>query len=192
MTIEAKCLVCRNPDRRRAVELMWNGGMSAPAISRVLADDNLPHPAVLRHLKQHADGDGNARAIVVEPERPARERVLALQRLQLDEVERRIELAKAWADEMNRNRQLIRDAQVLAGMPPDDLPDVDWSDRFDVLGKDGQSAINSILKAQSLSDRRDKATGELKLGLFEAMANAGLAPKALSGGKATIVEPDDD
>ena len=36
MTIDARCLVCKNPDRRRILELGWNGGMSADAIARTL------------------------------------------------------------------------------------------------------------------------------------------------------------
>lgn len=170
MTINAKCLVCRSPDRRRLIELGWNGGMSGEAIARVLDQKGLGGPVIIRHLKDHVEGDGNMRAVVVEPELPARERVLALQRLQLDEVERRIELAKAKADLMNSTHE-----------GDTDWTPVDWSDFFDVLSKDGQSAIASILKVQGLTDKREAKTADLKLGLFEAMAKSGLAPKAISG-----------
>lgn len=166
MTIDARCLVCKNPDRRRLVELGWNGGMSAEAIARVLDQKGTGAGVILKHLKEHADGDGNARAVEVAPELPAAERVANLQRLQLDEVERRIELAKAKADRMNAEH----------ATDPDWHP-VDWSDFFDILGKDGQSAIGSILKAQGLKDKREMKEKDLKLGLFEAMARSGLAPK---------------
>lgn len=169
MTIDARCLVCKNADRRRLIELGWNGGMSAEAISGAIGGSPTG-PVILRHLKQHTDGLGATRSVEVEPELPAKERVLALQKLQLDEVERRIALAKQRALLMNDEHK-----------DDEDWTPVDWSDFFDVLGKDGQSAIGSILKAQGLTDKRDAKTSELKLGLFEAMTKAGLAPAAISG-----------
>ena len=171
MTIDARCIVCKNPDRRRLIELGWNGGMGAETISRVLGDSP-SGKTILNHLKEHADGDGNGRVIEVAPELPVRDRVLALQRMQLDEVERRIALAKVKADLMNAEH----------GDDPTWNP-VDWSHFHDILGKDMQAAIGSILKTQGLSDKREKAQGDLKLGLFEAMTNAGLAPAKLVGGK---------
>jgi len=179
MTISARCLVCRNPDRRRLIELGWNGGMSGEAIARVLDQKGLVSNVIIKHLKEHADGDPNLRAVVIEPVRPARERVLELQRMQLDEVERRIALAKERAALVNASREGKVDAK---GEP---LPMADWSEYYDILGKDAQAAIGSILKTQGLSDRREKTASELKLGLFEAMTNAGLAPKALVGGVVT-------
>lgn len=191
MTMSARCLVCKNPDRRRAIELMWNGGMSFATISNVL--DNEPTSSVInKHIKEHADGNGNTRQVEVAPEKPVRERVLALQRMQLDEIERRIELAKQRADEMNAQRAKVRAIKEAAGEEYL-LPDADWSDFTDILGKDLQSAIGSILKTQGLSDKREKAQGDLKLGLFEAMANAGLAPKALVGTlDVKVLTPGDD
>lgn len=178
MTIDARCLVCRNPDRRRAVELMWNGGMSQAAISRVLVDAKLTTPTITKHLKEHADGDGNARAVVIEPERPAAERVAEVQRLQLDEFERRVALAKARADQLNKAHYDLVDAGVeTAG----DWVDHDWSEFFDIFHKDNQAAIGSILKAQGLKDKRDMKRDDLKLGLFEAMSRAALAPKSVVG-----------
>lgn len=150
--------------------------MGQGAIANVLELKGLTTAAITKHLKEHVDGDGNARAIVIEPELPIRERVLALQRMQIDEMERRITLAKQRADQLNAAHK-------------DDSAEewrvVDWSEFTDILGKDMQAAIGSILKAQGLTDKREKATNDTKLGLFEAMVNAGLAPKALSTGEDT-------
>lgn len=179
MTIDAKCTVCKNAERRRLIELGWNGGMGAETMSRVLGDSPTSK-AIIKHLKEHAD-QANTRAIEVEPDKPARERVLALQRLQLDEVERRIGLAKSRAAQLN---DIHKD--------DDDWQETDWSDLYDILGKDAQAAIGSILKTQGLSDKREKTQGELKLGLFEAMAGAGLAPKALVGGDVPQLLPEND
>lgn len=178
MTIDVRCSVCKNPDRRRVVELAWNGGMGAETISRVVP--GVTGAAILKHLKQHSDGDGNIRAVDVAPVKTARERVLALQEMQLNEVERRIELAKQRAAELNAVIDKHRESGVEGA---DEIPYHDWSEFTDILGKDMQSAISSILKAQGLTDKREKATADLKLGLFEAMTRGGgLAPKSLIGG----------
>lgn len=181
MTIDVRCRVCKNADRRRLIELGWNGGMAAETISRSMDVKELTAAVIMRHLKEHAEGAPSQRDIDVKPELPARQRVLNLQRLQLDEVERRIELAKQRADRLNAEHE--NDA---------DWTPVDWSDLYDILGKDAQAAISSILKTQGLTDKREKAQGDLKLGLFEAMANAGLAPKALVGETAQLPAGDDD
>lgn len=183
MTIDARCLVCRNADRRRLIELGWNGGMAAVTISNVLGGSP-SGPAIISHLRKHADGEGHVRQVEVEPERPMRERVLAIQRMQVDEFERRIALAKQRAASLNAEHK-----------DEEGFVEHDWAEFVDILGKDMQSAIGSILKTQGLSDRREKEQGDLKLGLFEAMANAGLAPKALIGGataKPKLLSPGDD
>lgn len=182
----AKCLVCFNADRRRLIEAGWNAGMGADTIARVF-DGAIGAPAILKHIKEHAEGDGRTRNLSVEPDKPMRERVYNLQRLQLDEVERRIEMAKTRADMMNRERENLKDADGNA------FPPVDWSDFYDILDQKSQSAIGTILKTQGLVDNREKAQGDLKLGLFEAMASAGLAPKALVGGvDVKLLEPGED
>jgi hypothetical protein len=175
MTIDAKCNVCKNPDRRRMIEAAWNVGMQAEPMARVLDVRGINANSILKHLKEHSDGDGNIRAIQIEPVKPARERVMALQQMQLDEIERRLGLAQARADAMNKEREGLLDAN---GNP---FPMVDASDFYDILGKDAQAAIGSILKTQGLTDKREAKTADLKLGLFEAMTNAGLAPKSLVG-----------
>lgn len=175
-----KCTVCRNADRRRLIEAGWNAGMGAETIARVLDERDIAGGAIMRHLKEHSEGDGNARLVEVEPDLPMRDRVYNIQKMQVDEIERRMAIAKTRADDMNRARENLTDAE---GNP---YPKVDWSDFYDILNKDAQAAIGSILKTQGLVDKREKAQGDLKLGLFEAMANAGLAPKAISGGRAPL------
>jgi hypothetical protein len=158
--------------------------MSAKAMSGLF--DSVSSPAIMKHLKEHTDGDGSTRNIEVEPELPARERVLALQKMQLDEVERRIKLAKQRADELNASIDKLRE---MGAEGADDMPYHDWSEFFDILGKDGQSAIGSILKVTALEDRKAAKTTDLKIGLFEAMAKAGLAPRVLVGGPEKLALP---
>lgn len=181
MTIDIKCVVCKNADRRKAIELSWNGGMAAETIARLF--EGVPAAAILRHLKRHTDGVAAIRQIEVAVT-PARERVLAIQQMQLNEVERRIELAMDRADMLNAQ---IDKMVELGQEGAEEVPHHDWSEFYDILGKDAQAAIGSILKVQGLSDKREKATSELKLGLFEAMAKAGLAPRAISGGSQSAI-----
>lgn len=177
MTISNRCVVCKTPPRRRMIELAWNDGMSAPEISGALAE-SVSAATILKHLKEHADGIPAQRMAETAPVGTVRERVLALQLLQLNEVERQITLAKDRAAELNAARQRrIEDGVEGAA----ESPMHDYSEFFNILHKDNQQAINSILKAQGLSDKREKATAEIKLGLFEAMSRGGLAPKAISG-----------
>jgi hypothetical protein len=149
MTIAAKCLVCRNADRRRLIEAGWNAGMGAETVARVIAAEGLSGAVILKHIKEHGEGDGNMRALVVEPDRPMRDRVLDIQRAQVDEVERRIALAKQRAIEINGEHEGETDWEPR-----------DWSYYFDILHKDAQAAIASILKTQGLADKREKAQGD--------------------------------
>jgi hypothetical protein len=174
MSLNAKCLICRNADRRRMVELGWNGGMSASAMATVL-DDRISPFMVTRHLKEHTDGEPLKRDVAVEPELPLRDRVQNIQRIQIEEIERRIAFAKQRAHDMNAMREGHTDADGNPWTP------VDWSDFYDILDPKAQAAIASILKTQGLTDKRESKTSELKLGLFEAMARVGLAPKPLIG-----------
>lgn len=170
MTIDDRCAICKSADRRKLVELGWNDGMSCPDISNGLGGSVNPE-TILRHLKKHTDG-GAIRNVPVPPSLPMRDRVYAIQKMQVDEVERRVQMAQERAAEWNREMANVE------GFEPRD-----WSYYFDILHKDAQAAIASILKTQGLADKREKAQGDLKLGLFEAMANAGLAPKSLIGGR---------
>jgi transposase-like protein len=176
MTIDIRCTVCKYPDKRRLIELGWNDGMAAADLARQF--EGLTSAAITKHLKQHSEGLPASRRVDIEPVTPARERVLALQRLQLDEVERRINLAKQRADQLNA---VLDELEAAGAEGAAETPRHDWSEFTDILGKDMQAAIGSILKMQGLTDKREKATSELKLGLFDSMLKAGLAPKAISG-----------
>ena len=142
--------------------------MAAETISRVLGDTPSAS-TILKHLKEHSPG-GNERNIEIDPELPMRERVLNIQRMQVDEIERRINLAKQRADQMNA----LHDND-------ENWTDVDWSEFTDIIGKEMQAAIGSILKTQGLTDKREKAVADTQVGLFAAMANAGLAPVKIVG-----------
>lgn len=171
MTLSRTCYICRKPDVMRLVHLGWNAKMSAPEIATAMAAQFTP-AAVLRHLREHVDEGAGMRAIPVEDARPIHERVAALQRMQLDEIERRITMAQEWAAQ----------ARELGN------PNADWSEQFDLLDKDNQQAIASILKAQAITDKRESKQNDQKVDLIRMMLGGGdgLAPEHLLGDGLTI------
>jgi hypothetical protein len=170
MTVSARCAVCKNSDLRRLIELGWNAKMSIPDL--VHAFGGVPsHSVIHRHLKEHAEG-AYSRTIEVEDARPIRERVLAIQRAQIEAIERQLFIAQQKADEYNEAHRGDDDYDPDRGQP-------EWY--FDILGKDFQSAIASILKAQGLTDKREASKDAAKVDLARAMlgARGGLAPESM-------------
>lgn len=144
-----RCPICKKPDVRRLVELGWNARMDAHAIAGAFS--GFPNAAAVRkHINEHTPGGRN---LPVENAIPLRERALAIQRIQIDEIERRMERAQEWAAFAREHGN----------------ESADWSEAFDILGKDMQAAVASILRAVSLEDRKEAKTADLKLGLFELM-----------------------
>jgi hypothetical protein len=177
MTTDSRCVICRKPDVRRMAELGWNAKMSAPQIATAMA---LQFTAAqfLKHLRDHVESGAGMRAIPVEDARPVKDRVLELQRMQLDEIERRIAMAQEQAVEWNTAMANVEGFESR-----------DWSYYFDLLDKDNQAAISSILKAQGLSDKRE-AGPSTKVDIFRLMMGGGdgLAPKRLIEGDGETIE----
>jgi hypothetical protein len=173
MTTNPKCYICRKPDVRRLVELGWNAKMSAPQIVYGMGAQ-FSSAAVMKHLHEHVEEGALSRAIPVEDARPLSQRIADLQRLQLDEIERRITIAQEWAAQ----------ARELGN------PNADWSEQFDILDKDNQQAIASILKAQAMTDKREAKVTEQKIDIARMMLGGGdgLAPKALIESGPDIIE----
>lgn len=179
MTTDARCVICRKPDVRRLAELGWNAKMSAPQIATAMAAQ-FSSAQFLKHLREHVDEGAGMRAIPVEDARPIHERVAALQRMQLDEIERRITMAQEWAAYARENGN----------------PNADWSEQFDLLDKDNQQAIASILKAQAITDKREAKQNDQKIDLARMMLGdgGGYAPARLTDGlevEGEAVEVDD-
>lgn len=178
MTIDIKCAVCKQPLLRKLIELGYNAGMTPVELSTAIHGD-VSTAVVTKHLKQHAEGSsGRSIPVLITP---MRERVYDIQRLQVEEIERRVELAQQAAELWNATQLNVQGFESR-----------DWSYYFDILGKDIQAAVGSILKTQGIADKRDKSQGELKLGLFEAMVGAGLAPKSISGDKMPALQSGDE
>jgi hypothetical protein len=164
MTTSPNCYICRKPDVRRLVELGWNAKMSAPQISTAMAAQ-FSATTILKHLHEHVEEGAGIRAIPIEDARPMSARVAELQRMQLDEIERRITMAQEWAAYAREQGN----------------PDADWSQRYDLLDKDNQAAIASIIKAQAVGDKRESKQNDQKVDLIRMMLGGGdgLAPKHL-------------
>lgn len=193
-----RCIVCKNPDLRRLIELGWNAKMSVPDL--VHAFGGVPsHAVIYRHLKEHADG-AYSRNIEVEDARPVRERVLAIQRAQIEAIERQMAQAQQQADDWNEDHRGHEkdggcDNCGRVGFQPRDP-----SHYFNILSKDMQAAVSSILKAQGLTDKRESKTADNVVDFFRLTMGerGGLAPKHLIEDGNTIegdvveVSTDDD
>lgn len=170
MTVNVRCIVCKNTDMRRLIELGWNAKMSAADLAHAFG--GVPnHSIILRHLKEHAEGAWN-REIAVEDARPIRTRVLDIQRAQIEAIERRMAVAQQMADDYNETFRDQEGYDPMQGQP---------EFYFNILHKDMQSAISSILKAQGLTDKREMKADANKIDLFRLMIGdrGGLAPAGL-------------
>jgi hypothetical protein len=154
--------------------------MSAPDLAHAFG--GVPTALVIRkHLKEHSEGAWS-RQIAVEDARPMRERVAAIQRAQVDEIENKLALAEQRAHDFN---EAHRDHKKDEGRCPDceygGFVARDPSDYFNILSKDMQSAISSILKAQGLTDRRELKTDSNRVDMFRLLIGerGGLAPAHL-------------
>jgi hypothetical protein len=155
---------------RRLIELGWNANMKQSDL--VHAFGGVPSAAVItKHLKEHTEGSWS-RQIEVEDARPIRERVLAIQREQIEAIERQLAIAQQKADDY---------VYLKRGEEDFDPAMADPSAYFDVLGKDMQAAIGSILKAQGLTDKREAKADTNKIDLFRLMIGdrGGMAPTHL-------------
>lgn len=163
MNKDERCGICRKPDLRRLIELGWNADMNAKDLASALG--GLPSStAIQKHLRDHAESSA-ARNIPVERSRPVRDRVLELQRTLLEEVERRISFAQD------------RAAHAKATLNPE----ADWSDWYDVLAKDNQQAIATIIKMQVMEDKKTIVERTQKIDLFKALTANNTPPPRLIG-----------
>lgn len=146
------CIICRNPDMRRLVELGWNAKMTAVDIAHAFG--MTPSVVVIRkHLNEHR-GDGlDSRTIPIEDVRSTRVRIEMLQKRMLDDIEARVQ----WADD--------RAAEARAAGNADALP----SDWFNVLDPKVQAAIGSVIKMQDQTDKREGKKASVAVDLMKLM-----------------------
>jgi len=174
--VSPDCNICGNADLKTLIALAWDGKMDATAISGVLG--GVPNAAaIIKHLKVHEPGSWSRQIEVTV--KPLRQRVYDLQRTMVDEVERRIAVAQ----------ERSRFETEATGEPHD------WSEYLNILDKDLQSAIGSIIKIQAGADKVEATKANLAVGLFELMLGGQsgklmLAPKNLVGEDDSIIEGD--
>ncbi len=168
MSTNERCAICRKPDLRRLVELGWKAKMSAPAIAACFG--NIPSATtILKHLHEHVDEGAAIRDIPVPEAKTMRERVSILQQTMVEEVERRIIIAQETATAWNDLHEEIADKR-------------DWSYYFNILDKDVQASIGSIIKMQGLDDKRVLGKANVGVELYKILgARAGKPPPHLIG-----------
>jgi len=85
---QANCIICRNTDMRRVVEMAYNARMTFTGISHAFG--GTPGVTLIRrHVTEHRTDGWTTRDIDVTEERPTRQRIEELQRKLLDERSRR-------------------------------------------------------------------------------------------------------
>lgn len=179
MSVNERCAVCGNSDLRRLIELGWNAKMSTPDLVHALG--GVPSGTViLKHLREHAEG-GYSRTITVEDARPMTTRVLAIQRAQVEAIERQMAIAQQQTDMWNEDHRDHEkdgscDSCSRAGFYPRDP-----SYYFDILSKDMQAAVSSILKSEGLTIKREATKGVSPTDVFRLLLGerGGMAPMRL-------------
>jgi len=185
--IDKRCPICKDQDVRRLIELGWNAKMTCPDLSRAF-NERFSASRILKHLKEHAE-DGTIRDIQVLDAVSPRERITALQRRMLDEVEYRLALAEQRAQQLNDAHKGEED--WIAAQP---------FQFYDILSKDVQAAIGSILRTQGLADKREAKEQDVQVDVWKMMlgSGGGLAPTRMVGdgeeveGVATPLPDSDD
>lgn len=150
-----KCAICRNVDMKRLIEMGWNDRMTVADLAHAFGET--PSATVIRkHLNEHVGEGINARDIPIEAARSTKQRVEALQKKMLDDIEARIQFAEE------------RAAVARSTGNPEAMP----SDWFDLLDKKNQAAIASVLKMQDQTDRRDSKKAEIAIDVMRLMGGA--------------------
>lgn len=154
----SKCVICGNSDMRRLIELGWNANMRVPDLAHGFG--GIPaHAVIYKHLKEHAEGAWS-RQIEVEDARPLRERVMAIQRAQIEAIERQMFIAQQKADDYTA---------LMQGHPDFDPQMADPAAYFNILAKDMQAAIQSIQRTQGLTDKHEAAKATVAVDMYKLM-----------------------
>jgi hypothetical protein len=161
------CKICRAPGRRRLIEADWADGMSAVGIAKAMTDNGWPitSTTVLKHLKEHA---GPEAAIRVPPALSKRDAAVWVRDRIMDKVEE---------IEQGTRTVITKDGEMV------EVP-------FDILDKELQPALGSMLKAQAILDKREANQTSAKISLFGLMlgitdggGDGRFAPLELSSGE---------
>jgi hypothetical protein len=163
MTDPSRCKVCKEPERARLIEADWAGGMSAVGIAARLKDAGWPiaASAVLRHL-HHVPGAHNRTNTPIPVGMTKRDAALFVRDRIMDELE------------------VMEDDVDPAG-----------ESKLNILSKDLQPALGSMLRAQDIIDKRETREKNKKISLFVLMLGGpdgknALAPLELSSGEDVI------
>ncbi len=176
------CAICKRPGRRRIVDADASDGLAPAAIAAAMRDTGwaLTAAQVATHVTLHGSVDKPRSAAARK-----RDAALTLRERLSDEVERRIEKSEQLAIEATaacaRGEHLYADKE--GNTVGHEGHTHDPSEFFDVLGKDIQSAFGTIIKAQTIEEKRTATEGKRKIDLFRLMMGPGdgFAPRALIG-----------
>lgn len=180
-TIDPNCPVCKRPGRRRIVDADAADGITPAAIASAMRDTGwaLTAADVTKHVTLH----GSAEKTRSKATR-RRDAALTLRERMMDALEGRIEAAEASAveatAECQRGEHDIEDHPRYRQHGPRVH---ESSEFFDILNKDLQSALGTVIKAQTVEEKRNANDDKRKIDLFRLMMGPGdgMAPAALIG-----------
>lgn len=175
------CAICKRPGRRRIVDADASDGIAPAAIAAAMRDVGwaLTAAQVATHITLHGS--------VTKPKSAAsrkRDAALTLRERMMDALEGRIEAAEEKAveatEECRRGEHDVDDHPRYRKHGPKTH---ESSEFFDILNKDLQSALGTVIKAQTVEEKRVATEGKRKIDLFRLMMGPGdgLAPSGLIG-----------
>lgn len=181
-TTDPNCPICKRPGRRRIIDADASDGLTPAAIAAAMRDTGwaLTAADVTAHITLHGS-IGKPRSGAAR----RRDAALTLRERMMDALESRIEAAEERAVEAT--------AECQRGEHDDDEHPRyrkhtarvhEASEFFDILDKNLQSALGTVIKAQTVEEKRVATEGKRKIDLFKLMmgnTDDGLAPRDLIG-----------
>lgn len=175
------CPICKRPGRRRIIDADFADGIAPAAIAAAMRDAGwaLTAAQVATHATLHGSTTKPRSAATRK-----RDAALTLRERMMDALEGRIESAEQRASEATeecaRGEHNVDDhPRYRQHGPRVHSPD----EFFDILGKDLQPALGTVIKAQTVEEKRTANEGKRKIDLFRLMMGPGdgLAPAGLIG-----------
>lgn len=182
-TTDPNCPICKRPGRRRIVDADASDGLTPAAIAAAMRDTGwaLTAADVATHVTLHAVS-GKPRSGAAR----RRDAALTLRERMMDALEGRIVAAEGRAveatTECQRGEHDVDDHPRYRKHGPQTH---DPAEFFDILDKNLQAALGTVIKAETLEVKKADNQTKRKIDLFQLMmggeGNDGLAPRALIG-----------
>lgn len=182
-TTDPNCPICKRPGRRRIIDADASDGLTPAAIAATMRDTGwaLTAAQVATHVTLHTIS-GKPRSGAAR----RRDAALTLRERLTDEFERQIEQSEALA--VKATEACARGEHKRQDKDGNEFGHEgyihDPAEFFNILAKDVQPALGTIIKAQTVEEKRVAVEGKRRIDLFKLMQGTsedGLAPRGLIG-----------